>query len=116
MRENWTNLQDRRPAEQILFNICLFRMVGTTEFAEEHGWVTDWNPEETKRPDRATHCSQAKNLHRAYIITNQGLKLPKSEVVVDKFLTPIWERPHQDHEKHTTTPKPRTDAQNVRTI
>jgi len=26
-----------------------------------------------------------------YIITNQGLKAPKSEVVVDHFLTPIWE-------------------------
>ena len=26
----------------------------------------------------------------AYIITNQGLKLPKEEVVVDLFLEPVW--------------------------
>jgi len=91
MRENWTNLKDRRPAEQILFNTCLFRMVGTTEFAEEHGWVTDWNPEETKRLIEQRIARKQRTFTGAYIITNQGLKLPKSEVVVDKFLTPIWE-------------------------
>ena len=39
MRENWTKPNDNKPNAEIIFNCCLFRMVGTSEFAEEHGWV-----------------------------------------------------------------------------
>lgn len=91
MRKHWTNEQDTRPHEEILFNTCMFRMVGTSEFAEEHGWVTDWNPEETKRVIERRIARKERTFTGAYIITNQGLKMPKSQVVVDHFLTPIWQ-------------------------
>ena len=48
MRQNWTKPNDNRPPAEIIFNCCLFRMIGTSEFAEEHGWVKDWDPESTK--------------------------------------------------------------------
>ena len=48
MRQNWTNPNHNRSHGEIIFNCCLFRMVGTTEFAEEHGWVTEWDPTRAK--------------------------------------------------------------------
>jgi len=90
MRQNWTNLQDTRPHEEILFNTCMFRMIGTSEFAEEHGWVSNWEPEYTKRLIEKRIAQKLRTFTGAYIITNQGLKMPKSQVVVDYFLTPIW--------------------------
>ena len=91
MRKHWTNEQDTCPHEEILFNTCMFRMVGTTEFASSHGWVTDWDPTHTKKFIQDRIQSGEKTFTGAYIITNQGIKKPKSEVVVDEFLTPIWE-------------------------
>lgn len=91
MRKHWTNEQDHRSHEEILFNTCLFRMVGTPEFADSHGWVTDWNPTYSKKCIQDRIQAGDKTFTGAYIITNQGIKKPKSEVVVDNFLTPIWE-------------------------
>ena len=51
MRENWTKPNDNKRSAEIIFNCCLFRMVGTSEFAQEHGWVdfsTNWDSEHTK--------------------------------------------------------------------
>ena len=91
MRENWTGPNVHRPPEEIIFNCCLFRMTGTSEFAADHGWVYDkWNPEKTKKILNQRIASKQRTFTGAYIITNQGLSLPKSEVVVDYFLAPIW--------------------------
>lgn len=96
MRKNWTNLEDTRPYTEIFFNVCLFRMIGTTDFAEAHGWVRDtppigdWRPQYTKDLIQHRIDNKLRTFTGAYIITNQGLKLPKSEVVVDHFLTPLW--------------------------
>jgi len=68
----------------------LFRMIGTSEFAEEHGWVKDWDPESTKFILEKRLHEGLRTFTGAYIITNQGIKKPKSEVVVDEFLIPIW--------------------------
>lgn len=95
MRENWTKPHDDRSRGEILFNCCLFRMVGTTEFAQHHGWVTDWNPTFTKVVIEEKLRRKERCFTGAYIITNQGLKCSKSEVVVDHFLTPIWKA--KDH-------------------
>ena len=51
MRKAWTDPHNNRPFGEIIFNCCLFRMVGTMEFAEVHGWVyadaLEWDPEHT---------------------------------------------------------------------
>ena len=91
MRQNWTKPNENKATwGDMFFNCCLFRMVGTTEFAEEHGWVTDWNPEQTKALIQQRLADKKRTFTGAYIITNQGLKCSKAEVVVDHFLTPIW--------------------------
>ena len=92
MRKYWTNEEDKSPHEEILFNTCMFRMVGTPEFADAHGWVTNWDPDYTKTVIQSRIQDGEKTFTGVYIITNQGIKKPKSEVVVDNFLTPIWER------------------------
>jgi len=91
MRQNWTKPNDNRPHGEMIFNCCLFRMVGTSEFAEEHGWVQEFNPQQTKHLIESRLSLGKRTFTGAYIITNQGLKAPKSEVVVDHFLSPIWE-------------------------
>ena len=91
MRENWTDPNHNRPHGEIIFNCCLFRMIGTSEFAEQHGWSQEFNPTFTKDLINSRIEQGLRTFTGAYIITNQGLKLPKSEVVVDHFLSPIWE-------------------------
>ena len=86
MRENWTKPNNNRPHGEILFNCCLFRMVGTSEFAEQHGWAEEFNPARTKELIQTRIDNGLRTFTGAYIITNQGLKAPKSEVVVDHFL------------------------------
>jgi hypothetical protein len=103
MRSNWTYPNRNRPREETLFNCCLFRMVGTTEFAEAHGWVQDFNPEATKQLIQERIDKGQRTFTGAYIITNQGLKLPKAIVVVDYFLKPIWEHRKKITEVATTT-------------
>ncbi len=91
MRQNWTHPNSNKPWGEQIFNVCLFRMFGTIEFAEAAGWQDDWNPEYLKAVARTRLDNKQKVFTGAYIITNQGLKLPKEEVVVDKFLGPIWQ-------------------------
>ena len=95
MRKAWTDPHNNRPFGEIIFNCCLFRMVGTMEFAEAHGWVhadaLEWDPEHTVNliSNRIKHG--LKTFTGAYIITNQGIKKPKAEVVVYEFLVPIYQ-------------------------
>lgn len=91
MRENWTGPNSEEPDGDIIFNCALFRMIGTPEFAFEHGWERGWDPEWTKRIIKDRLDTGLKTFTGAYIITNQGMKLPKADVVVDHFLTPLWE-------------------------
>ena len=92
MRKNWTGIHDNRPPGEIIFNCCLFRMIGTSEFAQEHGWVSDeFVPEHTKYIIEKRIAEGLRTFTGAYIITNQGIKKPKAEVVVDEFLVPIWQ-------------------------
>jgi len=94
MRNNWTKPNDNKSHAEIIFNCCLFRMVGTIEFAEEHSWVNfsaGWDPEKTKDIIKNRIADGKRTFTGAYIITNQGLKLPKADVVVDHFLKPICE-------------------------
>jgi tetrahydromethanopterin S-methyltransferase subunit B len=95
MRNYWTRPNNERPNCEIIFNCCLFRMVGTSEFAHEHKWVKaqehGWDSERTKHVIQTRLDNNEKTFTGAYIITNQGIKAPKSKIVVDHFLKPIYE-------------------------
>ena len=104
MRNNWTDRNHNRPSSEIIFNCCLFRMIGTIEFAEQHGWVYNkWDPNKTKKILEDRLLKKQRTFTGAYIITNQGLSLPKKDVVIDHFLSPIWESKMEISEVARTT-------------
>lgn len=75
----------------VLFNCALFRYFGTWEFAEALGWQETFDPHKII----SLAATRLKNKQRvftgAYIITNQGIKAPKEEVVVNIFLHELWQ-------------------------
>jgi len=92
MREHWTGPHSYRPVGEQLFNICMFRMFGTPDFFTYQKWIVDdWDPEKTKMTAKLRLEQGLKCFTGAYIVTNMGIKAPKYEVVVDKFLKPIWD-------------------------
>ena len=82
------------PASTILFNCALFRYFGTIEFSEAIGWIEHWPTSAQLVKDTAKErlANKERVFTGAYVITNQGLKAPKQDVVVDHFLTPLWEK------------------------
>ena len=94
----WENVLDKHhnaPKEELLFNCALFRYFGTIEFSEAiGGWTENW----TKHKDIIRNIAkerlrQGKKVFTgAYVITNQGIKAPKQDVVIDEFLTPLWHK------------------------
>ena len=96
MRKHWTSVNDKPTTPgTTLFNCALFRYFGTTEFAEVIGWQTKFGILERERI-KSIAATRLANKERvftgAYVITNQGLALPKQEVVVDYFLRPLWDK------------------------
>lgn len=85
---------DRRT---ILMNAALFRYFGTYEFANVVGWQTyddfDFNGIKCIAKERLARKQRV--FTGAYVITNQGIKAPKQDVVVDYFLRDL----------HAATPK-----------
>jgi hypothetical protein len=75
----------------ILFNCALFRYFGTYEFATALGWQDGLNGDHIKKLAAQRLAAGERVFTGAYIITNQGIKAPKEEVVVDMFLTPLWQ-------------------------
>jgi hypothetical protein len=90
MRKHWTGPNEDQPWEIQIFNCGMFRMFGGTDFLGEHGYVTEWDPERTKKLAREFINSKRKAFTGAYVITNQGMTNPKEEVICDYFLTPLW--------------------------
>jgi hypothetical protein len=82
------------PCTVILFNCALFRYFGTTEFYNEIGFHRSWGESQARRV-KSTAASRLARKERvftgAYVITNQGIKAPKQDVVVEHFLTPFWD-------------------------
>ena len=98
MRENFRPKTEEKATQQNnIINAALFRMVGTIEFAEEfleqHGWITahHFDPKKIKQIIQSRIGRKQKCFTGAYIVTNQGIKAPKSQVVIDNFITPLWE-------------------------
>lgn len=77
--------------EIALLNCAMFRYFGTIEFARAVGWQEDFYPEHIKRVAKDRLAAGARVFTGAYVITNQGIKAPKQDVVVDIFLKGIWE-------------------------
>lgn len=92
----WENVLDPnhyKPKEYLLFNCALFRYFGTIEFSEAIcGWNEMWaTDKEHIRNTAEARLAQGKKVFTgAYVITNQGIKAPKQDVVIDEFLTPLW--------------------------
>lgn len=79
--------------ESQLFNCALFRYFGTIEFFDAIGWNSDWSCEDQRYVKDVAAARLAAGLRvftGAYVITNQGIKAPKQDVVVDHFLSPFW--------------------------
>lgn len=74
---------------EILVNCAVFRYFGTWEFAQAFGWQRDV---QTFRHERLKQLARERLQKRlpvftgAYIITNQGIRAPKYEVVSDIFI------------------------------
>jgi len=91
MRQNWTGPNEDQPLEIQLFNCAFFRMFGGIDFLAEHGYVYQWDPVRTKSLATKVMGEGRKAFTGAYIITNQGISMPKQNMVVDMFLQPIWD-------------------------
>jgi len=99
MRENFTG-PNARPnnREETLLNCAFFRYFGTTEWAEAAGWQS------LHQFAKPSHRIALKVLARdrlkakqrvftgAYVITNQGIKDKKENVVIDQFLWPFAQK------------------------
>ena len=92
----WKNVLDpnkHKPKEYLLFNCAVFRYFGTIEFSEAiGGWNEIWPIDKERIRDTAKQrLEQGQTVFTgAYVITNQGIKAPKQDVVIDEFLTPLW--------------------------
>jgi len=92
----WENVLEPnhyKPKEYLLFNCALFRYFGTIEFSEAIcGWNEMWptDKEHIRKTAEARLAQGKKVFTGAYVITNQGIKAPKQDVVIDEFLTPLW--------------------------
>ena len=92
MREHLTNPNAHKPHALMIYNCAIFRMFGTMEMCEAiGGWQNDYEPDHLKRVARDRLNNKLKVFTGAYIITNQGKKEPKENVVVDEFLFAIWD-------------------------
>jgi hypothetical protein len=54
------------------------------------GFQEDFNPKLIKELAKDRLASKERVFTGAYVITNQGIKAPKQDVVVDYFLTDLW--------------------------
>lgn len=74
----------------ILLNCATFRYFGTWEFAAALGWQEELLPATIMNLAKDRLAQRERVFTGAYIITNQGIKAPKEQVVVEEFLTPLW--------------------------
>lgn len=79
------------PAEQVLLNAGIARYFGTWEFSAAAGWQTTFKPAFLKKLATDRLAKRERVFTGAYVITNQGIKDKKQNVVVDIFLHGLWQ-------------------------
>lgn len=90
IRENWRNPYDGH--ERLPFAMCVARMFNSPDSLAQIGFPETWDKEAIKERLHAMHNEQAV-FNSAYMITNAGSTKNKIDLVVDDFLTPLWENP-----------------------
>jgi hypothetical protein len=85
---NWYNLNRHQPAEIQALNCAIARYFGRIEFLEDLGYQTSWEPQQILEVAKRRFREKKPVFTGAYIITNQGMKDPKEEIVVNCFLAP----------------------------
>ena len=93
----WSVLDEHKddPPAHLLFNCAVFRYFGTIEFSKRIGWIGGWDENQKniiKNTAKDMLSKKQKVFTGAYVITNQGIKAPKQEVVVDIFLEGLFFR------------------------
>lgn len=73
-----------------LLNCGIHRYFGTLEFAEALGWQETFDPKSIKDLAKQRLSQKQRVFTGAYVITNQGIRAPKEDVVVDIFLAGLW--------------------------
>lgn len=90
MRKYLTGYNDGARSDRMIFNCCVFRLFGTIEMSDAIGWIDNWRPKEVIDIAKSRLERGEKVFTGAYIVTNGGLREPKVDVVVNRYLTPIW--------------------------
>jgi hypothetical protein len=78
--------------KQALLNCATFRYFGTIEFARALGWQQRFEPDRIVGLASRRLATKQRVFTGAYVITNQGIKAPKEQVVVHHFLGPLWDK------------------------
>lgn len=78
-----------------LLNCAIARYFGRWETIHMLGWQNTFSPEYIKLTTREMFKAGDKVFTGAYVITNQGVKAPKIDVVVDVFLSGLWNLRHE---------------------
>lgn len=68
---------------------AVYRYFGTSEFANEVGFLSEWDPDWLYEKADAMVKQGKKIFTSAYVITNGGISAPKHEVVIGHYLKPL---------------------------
>lgn len=79
------------PPQVQLLNCGIARYFGTYEFSLALGWQNTFNPTFITEFARDRLNRKERVFTGAYLITNNGIKRPKEEVVVNVFLDALWQ-------------------------
>lgn len=85
------DLHSQDSSDTILLNCAIYRYFGTIGFAKALGWVTEFDGDKIINTAKTRSQSGETVFTGAYVITNQGIKAPKENVVVEYFITGFYE-------------------------
>lgn len=84
------------PFKEAILNATILRYFGSIAFAEEHQWVTLEilnDPVRLEKQLQDTYdrvvAKGEKPFTSAYVVTNMGMRLPKQEIVIQRFVLPL---------------------------
>ena len=85
---NWYKPNRHQPPEIQALNCAIARYFGRIEFLDDIGYQTSWEPQKIIETAKRRFREKKPVFTGAYIITNQGMRDPKEEIVVNCFLSP----------------------------